>query len=110
VGLVVLEATGRYQRFVAAELLSGGIPVAVVNPRQARDFARSLGKLAKTDAIDATPAASGGSPRFWHASPRWAACGAARNSLRTRPFSTTRSPAAVRLSLCSTPKATGWRR
>lgn len=53
VGLVVLEATGRYQRFVAAELLSAGIPVAVVNPRQARDFARSLGRLAKTDAIDA---------------------------------------------------------
>lgn len=53
VSLVVVEATGRYQRRVAAELLSAGIPVAVVNPRQARDFARSLGKLAKTDAIDA---------------------------------------------------------
>jgi transposase len=53
VSLVVLEATGRYQRRVAAELLSAGIPVAVVNPRQARDFARSLGKLAKTAAIDA---------------------------------------------------------
>lgn len=53
VSLVVIEATGRYQRRVAADLLSAGIPVAVVNPRQARDFAKSLGKLAKTDAIDA---------------------------------------------------------
>jgi len=53
VSLVVVEATGRYQRRVAADLLSARIPVAVVNPRQARDFARSLGKLAKTDAIDA---------------------------------------------------------
>jgi transposase len=51
--LVVMEATGRYQRRVAAELISAGVPVAVVNPRQARDFAKSLGKLAKTDAIDA---------------------------------------------------------
>ena len=53
VSLVVMEATGRYQRRAAADLISGGIPVAVVNPRQARDFARSLGKLAKTDSIDA---------------------------------------------------------
>lgn len=53
VAMTVLEATGRYQRRVAADLLAAGIPVAVVNPRQARDFARSLGKLAKTDSIDA---------------------------------------------------------
>jgi transposase len=53
VSLVVVEATGRYQRRIAADLISAGIPVAVVNPRQARDFARSLGKLAKTDSIDA---------------------------------------------------------
>jgi transposase len=53
VALVVIEATGRYQRRVAADLLSAGIRVAVVNPRQARDFARSMGSLAKTDAIDA---------------------------------------------------------
>lgn len=53
VKLVVVEATGRYQRRIAADLLTAGIPVAVVNPRQARDFARSLGKLAKTDRIDA---------------------------------------------------------
>jgi len=53
VSMAVVEATGRYQRRVAADLLSGRVPVAVVNPRQARDFARSLGKLAKTDRIDA---------------------------------------------------------
>jgi transposase len=53
VGLVVIEATGRYERKVVSELLERGIRVAVVNPRQARDFARALGKLAKTDAIDA---------------------------------------------------------
>ncbi len=53
VKLVLLEATGRYERRLAADLLDAGIPVTVVNPRQARDFARSLGKLAKTDKIDA---------------------------------------------------------
>jgi len=50
---VVIEATGRYERRVAADLVSAGVCVAVVNPRQARDFARALGKLAKTDVIDA---------------------------------------------------------
>jgi transposase len=50
---LVVEATGGYQRRVAAELTTAGIPVMTVNPRQARDFARSLGKLAKTDKIDA---------------------------------------------------------
>ena len=53
VALVLLEATGRYERRVASELLEAGFNVAVVNPRQARDFARALGKLAKTDKIDA---------------------------------------------------------
>jgi transposase len=53
VALVLLEATGRYERHVASELLEAGFKVAVVNPRQARDFARALGKLAKTDKIDA---------------------------------------------------------
>ena len=53
VALVLLEATGRYERRVASELLEAGFKVAVVNPRQARDFARALGKLAKTDRIDA---------------------------------------------------------
>jgi transposase len=53
VELVLLEATGRYERRCAADLLEAGFHVAVVNPRQARDFARSLGKLAKTDRLDA---------------------------------------------------------
>lgn len=53
VALVLLEATGRYERRIASELLDGGFKVAVVNPRQARDFARALGRLAKTDKIDA---------------------------------------------------------
>jgi len=49
----LLEATGRYDRRCAADLMEAGFVVAVVNPRQARDFARSLGRLAKTDRIDA---------------------------------------------------------
>ena len=53
VTLVLLEATGRYERRIAAELIEAGFNVAVVNPRQARDFARAMGKLAKTDRIDA---------------------------------------------------------
>lgn len=51
--LIVMEASGGYERRPAAVLLAAGLPVAVVNPRQVRDFARSLGQLAKTDAIDA---------------------------------------------------------
>jgi transposase len=50
---VVVESTGRYHRAVAAELTAAGVPVAVVNPRQVRDFARATGVLAKTDRIDA---------------------------------------------------------
>jgi transposase len=51
--LVILEATGGFQRPVAAALAAAGLPIAVVNPRQARDFARATGRLAKTDRIDA---------------------------------------------------------
>lgn len=51
--LVVLESTGGYQRVLVASLAAAGLPVVVVNPRQVRDFARALGILAKTDAIDA---------------------------------------------------------
>jgi transposase len=51
--LIVLEATGGYEREVASTLQLAGLVVLVVNPRQARDFARSMGLLAKTDAIDA---------------------------------------------------------
>jgi transposase len=51
--LVVLEATGRFERLAATSIASAGIAVAVVNPRQARDFAKAIGQLAKTDKIDA---------------------------------------------------------
>jgi transposase len=51
---IVLEATGGLETPVTAALAQVGLPVAVVNPRQARDFAKATGHLAKTDAIDAT--------------------------------------------------------
>lgn len=51
--LIVLEATGGFEIAVAAALGSAGLPLAVVNPRQIRDFARATGKLAKTDMLDA---------------------------------------------------------
>lgn len=53
IGLIVIEATGGLEHALAAVLLQAGLPVAVVNPRAAREFARSMGHLAKTDAIDA---------------------------------------------------------
>src|SRR5262245_8878964 len=51
--LIVMEATGGYEAAVAASLATAGFPLAVINPRQARDFAKATGKLAKTDKIDA---------------------------------------------------------
>lgn len=51
--LVVMEATGGYEAPVACALQAAGLPVAVVNPKQARDFAKGIGRLAKTDRIDA---------------------------------------------------------
>ena len=51
--LVVLEATGGLEGALAAGLAVAGLSVAVVNPRQVRDFAKALGKLAKTDTLDA---------------------------------------------------------
>jgi len=51
--LVVLEATGGFETLAAVTLAKAGLPVAVVNPRQVRDFAKALGRLAKTDALDA---------------------------------------------------------
>src|SRR6266550_9625040 len=53
VDLVVMEATGGYETAVATALVAGGLRVAVVNPRQIRDFAKATGRLAKTDRIDA---------------------------------------------------------
>ena len=51
--LVVLEATGRLESAAVIALAVAEIPLAIVNPRQVRDFARSTGKLAKTDKLDA---------------------------------------------------------
>jgi transposase len=51
--LIVLEATGGYQRRVVAALSLAGLPVAVVNPARAREFAKALGHHAKTDKVDA---------------------------------------------------------
>lgn len=51
--LIVLEATGGFESAAVAALAKLGLPVVVVNPRQVRDFAKSMGRLAKTDAIDA---------------------------------------------------------
>lgn len=59
--LVVVEATGGYEISVTSALTAAGIAVAVVNPRQVRDFARSMGRLAKTDRLDAQAIAVFGS-------------------------------------------------
>jgi transposase len=53
VKLIVLEATGGYERTLVAALLAAALPVVVVNPRQVRDFAKATGTLAKTDRLDA---------------------------------------------------------
>jgi transposase len=53
IDLVVVEATGGYERQLVCALQAAGIAVARVNPRQARDFAKSMGVLAKTDRVDA---------------------------------------------------------
>ena len=53
VALVVLEATGGFEASVAAALAAAGLPLCIVNPRQIRDFARAMGRLAKTDTLDA---------------------------------------------------------
>jgi transposase len=50
---IVLEATGGWERAAAYALAEVGLPVVVVNPRQVRDFARAMGRLAKTDRLDA---------------------------------------------------------
>lgn len=53
VELIVMEATGGYETLLAAELAAHTLPVVIINPRQIRDFARSNGRLAKNDTIDA---------------------------------------------------------
>jgi transposase len=52
--LLVLEATGGYERPLVAALAAASLPLVVANPRQVRDFARATGQLAKTDSIDAS--------------------------------------------------------
>ena len=51
--LIVMEATGGLETRLASELVARGLSVAVINPRQARDFAKATGQLAKTDLVDA---------------------------------------------------------
>jgi transposase len=51
--LIVLEASGGFEARVLEALSEAGLPVVAINPRQARDFARATGRLAKTDALDA---------------------------------------------------------
>ena len=51
--LIVFESTGGYELTAATTLFAAGLPVVIINARQVRDFAKSIGKLAKTDAIDA---------------------------------------------------------
>ncbi|MEM6979529.1 MAG: transposase, partial [Planctomycetota bacterium] len=51
--LIVVEATGGYEKQLVLELVDAGHIVSVVNPRQVRDFAKAIGTLAKTDKIDA---------------------------------------------------------
>jgi transposase len=51
--LIVLEASGGFERQVVADLVDAGYRVAVINPKRARDFAKALGLVAKTDRIDA---------------------------------------------------------
>jgi transposase len=68
--LIVLEATGGLETPVMAALVEVRLPAAVINPRQARDFAKALGRLAKTDALDADVLARFGQairpePRPW---------------------------------------------
>ena len=78
---IVLEATGGYELPLLGSLAQAGLPVVAVNPRQVRDFARSTGRLAKTDALDADVLA------------QFAA--AVRPSLRPIPDAATRELAAL---------------
>lgn len=50
---VIMEATSRYHSLAESMLISAGLPVAVINPRQIKNFARAMGKVAKSDPIDA---------------------------------------------------------
>jgi transposase len=58
--IIVIEATGGYERALVAALAAADVPVAVVNPRQVRAFAQAIGRTAKTDAVDAAVLATFG--------------------------------------------------
>jgi transposase len=67
--VIGVEATGGYETPLAAELGIAHLPVAVVNPRQVRDFAKATGRLAKTDRLDAQTLAHFGQAVAWDATP-----------------------------------------
>ena len=115
VALVVVEATGGIERRLVSGLQAAGLAVAVVNPRQIRDFARAAGLLAKTDRLDAcgslaTVSPSGMRPRA-ACSPRSAAadaqcaaaaiscCGAGSSPASSRPSAT--GAGAARMPSCA---------
>ena len=100
--LVVMEATGGYEAELCVAIWTAGVPVAVVNPRHIRDFARSQGILAKTDRLDAAVIAkfgevsdvevrppcltrSGNSRRSSHAAGRSSGCVPPSNYVADRP-------------------------
>lgn len=91
VAMVVLEATGRYQRRVAADLLSHDIPVAVVNPRR---------RVILPGAWASWPRPMRSMPRHWRDSPVWVICGHAKSSRKMRRFSMIGSHAAGRSLRC----------
>ena len=115
--LIVLEATGGYERAVTVALAAAGLPVVVVNPRQVRDFAKATGHLAKTDRLDAAllarfarrcarPVGRCPMPRpkpcatCWAAGTSWSACdaGAQPAGAGPRGRDSARSPAAYPLA------------
>ena len=84
--MVVLEASGGLELPLVAALAVEELPVVVVNPRQARDFARATGKLAKTDALDASVLAHFGEAVKPPVRPLRDAETQALNSLATRRY------------------------
>ena len=98
---VVMEATGGYEMPLSTALAAAGIPVAVVNPRQVRDFARSQGKLAKTDRIDAAVIAHFGEVSGVVAQPLVPAAARELEALVTRR----RQVIQMRTASCSTAQA-----
>jgi len=104
--LIVVEATGRYEQPLVADLVAAGHAVAVVNPRQVRDYAKALGLLAKTDRLDAAVIA-----RFaQHVQPRPVAQSQEKQAqldelvTRRRQLVQHRTAESNRLTLCVSPQ------